>query len=107
MLYEVITVIQTINPAAVLLTGYVQQEMQGKSWLDFFVNEAQRPRMAGELAAMTLLENQEITTRDQQGDELVLQWNFVPFYDGDSLRYLIAFGYDITPLKRVEREISP
>lgn len=99
-------VIQTINPAAVLLTGYVQQEMQGKSWLHFFVSEPERPQVAGELAAMTLLENREITTRDQQGDELILQWNFVPFYEGDSLRYLIAFGYDITPLKRVEREIS-
>ena len=46
-----------------------------------------------------------VTTLDQQGEELILQWSFVPFYEGPDLKYRIAFGYDITPLKRVEREI--
>ena len=43
---------------------------------------------------------------DQQGNELVLQWTFAPFYEGPNLKYLIGFGYDITPLKKVEREIT-
>lgn len=29
----------------------------------------------------------------------------VPFYDGPNLKYQIGFGYDITQLKKVEREI--
>ncbi len=97
--------IVTVNPAAVLLTGYVQQELLGQSWLDRFVSPVERSRLFDELTQAGMLENREITTHDQQGDELILQWNFVPFYEGADLKYRIAFGYDITPLKRVEREI--
>ncbi|MGL4205690.1 MAG: ATP-binding protein [Aeromonadaceae bacterium] len=97
--------IVTVNPAAVLLTGYVQQELLGQSWLDRFVSPVERSRLFDELSQAGMLENREITTHDQQGEELILQWNFVPFYEGPELKYRIAFGYDITPLKRVEREI--
>ena len=97
--------IVTVNPAAVLLTGYVQQELLGQSWLERFVSADERTRLYDELTQAGMLENREIATQDQQGDELILQWNFVPFYEGPDLKYRIAFGYDITPLKRVEREI--
>ncbi len=94
-----------VNPAAILLTGYVQEELQGSLWLERFVSTEQRTRLSEELRQIGMLENREVTTQDQQGNELILQWNFVPFYEGESLKYRIAFGYDITPLKRVEREI--
>lgn len=97
--------IVTVNPAAVLLTGYVQQEMLGLPWLDRFVSVDERELLAKELEQVGVLENREVTTLDQQGEELILQWSFVPFYEGADLKYRIAFGYDITPLKRVEREI--
>ena len=97
--------IVTVNPAAVLLTGYAQQEMIGRNWLQRFVAASEREQLARELAPVTTLEHREIVTADQQGEELILQWSFVPFYEGDELKYRIAFGYDITPLKRVEREI--
>ena len=97
--------IVTVNPAAVLLTGYVQEELQGASWLERFVSDPERDHLSNELTDAGILENREVTTQDQQGRELILQWNFVPFYEGADLKYRIAFGYDITPLKRVEREI--
>ena len=97
--------IVTVNPAAVLLTGYVQQEMIGHPWLERFVSRDERRQIANELEQGSLLEQREVTTQDQQGEELILQWSFVPFYEGPDLKYRIAFGYDITPLKRVEREI--
>ena len=97
--------IVTVNPAAVLLTGYVQEELQGASWLERFVSTPERDHLSNELTDAGILENREVTTQDQQGRELILQWNFVPFYEGADLKYRIAFGYDITPLKRVEREI--
>ena len=97
--------IVTVNPAAVLLTGYVQEELQGASWLERFVSAPERDHLSNELTDAGILENREVTTQDQQGRELILQWNFVPFYEGADLKYRIAFGYDITPLKRVEREI--
>ena len=97
--------IVTVNPAAVLLTGYVQQEMIGLPWLERFVSLQEREQLASELVQGNMLEQREVTTQDQQGEELILQWSFVPFYEGADLKYRIAFGYDITPLKRVEREI--
>ena len=83
----------------------MQEELQGASWLERFVSTPERDHLSNELTDAGILENREVTTQDQQGRELILQWNFVPFYEGADLKYRIAFGYDITPLKRVEREI--
>lgn len=98
--------IASINPAAILLTGYHHQELLQHNWLDLFVSKEQRDELAATLAEQGALEDREITMHDQQGNELVLQWTFAPFYEGPNLKYLIGFGYDITPLKKVEREIT-
>ena len=96
----------SINPAAILLTGYAQHEMQGKNWLDLFVSPAQRASIAEQLDHLGFVDELEIHMIDQQHHELTLLWTFVPFYDGPELKYLIGFGYDITKLKRIEREIT-
>ncbi|WP_042013312.1 ATP-binding protein [Aeromonas fluvialis] len=97
--------IASINPAAILLTGYHQQELLQHNWLDLFVSPAQRDELNNILAAEGSLADKEVIMHDQQDHELVLQWTFVPFYDGLNLKYQIGFGYDITQLKKVEREI--
>ncbi|WP_042063331.1 ATP-binding protein [Aeromonas allosaccharophila] len=97
--------IASINPAAILLTGYHQQELLLHNWLDLFVSPTQREELNNILAAEGSLADQEVIMHDQQAHELVLQWTFVPFYDGPNLKYQIGFGYDITQLKTVEREI--
>ncbi|MGL5773967.1 MAG: PAS domain-containing sensor histidine kinase, partial [Aeromonas veronii] len=97
--------IASINPAAILLTGYHQQELLQHNWLDLFVSPAQREELNDILAAEGSLSDKEVIMHDQQAHELVLQWTFVPFYDGPNLKYQIGFGYDITQLKKVEREI--
>ena len=97
--------IASINPAAILLTGYHQQEILQHNWLDLFVSKAQRDELAATLADHGSIEDKEVIMHDQQGHELVLQWTFAPFYEGPNLKYLIGFGYDITRLKKVEREI--
>ena len=97
--------IASINPAAILLTGYHQQELLQHNWLDLFVSPAQRDELNNILAAEGSLADKEVIMYDQQDHELVLQWTFVPFYDGLNLKYQIGFGYDITQLKKVEREI--
>ncbi|HDN9015559.1 TPA: PAS domain S-box protein [Aeromonas salmonicida] len=101
--------IASINPAAILLTGYHQQEILQHNWLDLFVSQEQREDLTLTLT-LTLadhgaIEDKEVIMHDQQGHELVLQWTFAPFYEGPNLKYLIGFGYDITRLKKVEREI--
>ncbi len=98
--------IASINPAAILLTGYHHEELLQHNWLDLFVSQEQRDELAAILTEQGALEDREITMHDQQGNELVLQWTFAPFYEGPNLKYLIGFGYDITPLKKVEREIT-
>ncbi|WP_174704170.1 ATP-binding protein [Aeromonas dhakensis] len=97
--------IASINPAAILLTGYHQQEILQHNWLDLFVSKEQRDQLAATLADHGAIEDKEVMMHDQQGHELVLQWTFAPFYEGPNLKYLIGFGYDITRLKKVEREI--
>ncbi|MFA7257888.1 MAG: ATP-binding protein [Aeromonas bestiarum] len=97
--------IASINPDAILLTGYHQQEILQHSWLDLFVSQEQREELALILADHGSIEDKEVIMHDQQGHELVLQWTFAPFYEGLNLKYLIGFGYDITRLKKVEREI--
>ncbi|ELI6433181.1 PAS domain S-box protein [Aeromonas salmonicida subsp. salmonicida] len=97
--------IASINPAAILLTGYHQQEILQHNWLDLFVSQEQREDLTLALADHGAIEDKEVIMHDQQGHELVLQWTFAPFYEGPNLKYLIGFGYDITRLKKVEREI--
>jgi PAS domain S-box-containing protein len=98
--------IASVNPAAILLTGYHQQEIQGHNWLELFVDEAQRDPIRARIAAQEKIEDEELLMRDQDGGELTLQWTFAPFYEGEALKYLIGFGYDITRLKLIEREIT-
>ena len=97
--------IASINPAAILLTGYRQQELQQHNWQDLFVSPAQREELNDILAAEGSLADKEVIIHDHQAHELVLQWTFVPFYDGTNLKYQIGFGYDITQLKQVEQDM--
>ncbi|HDN9007480.1 ATP-binding protein [Aeromonas veronii] len=97
--------IASINPAAILLTGYHQQELLQHNWLDLFVSPTQREELNNILNEEGSLADKEVIMHDQQAHELVLQWTFVPFYEGPNLKYQIGFGYDITQLKKVEREI--
>lgn len=98
--------IASINPAAIMLTGYHQQEILHHNWLDLFVSKEQQEELALTLASQGYIEDKEVMMQDQQGHQLVLQWTFAPFYEGLNLKYLIGFGYDITRLKKIEREIS-
>ncbi|WP_033138530.1 ATP-binding protein [Aeromonas finlandensis] len=97
--------IASINPAAILLTGYHQQELLQHNWLDLFVSPSQRQEVSDILSTDGSLADKVVIMHDQQTHELVLQWTFVPFYEGPNLKYQIGFGYDITQLKKVEREI--
>lgn len=98
--------IESINPAGVLLTGYSQDEMAGKSWLDLFVDPKQRDVIKESLRKYREQKDLEIAMTDQLGESNTLLWNFVPFYQGETFKYLIAFGYDVSSLKRIEQEIK-
>jgi len=94
--------ISTINPAAVILTGYSQEELYGKSWLDIFVLEDLREELLEKLTRNESIHSIEINMNDQMGEVNTLLWTFTAFYDGIEVKYLIGFGHDITAQKEVE-----
>lgn len=97
--------IATINPAAVILTGYSQEELNQKNWLDIFVLEKRREELRNKLIANESLNSIEINMHDQMGEVNTLLWTFSAFYEGMDIKYLIGFGHDITAQKKVEEEI--
>lgn len=97
--------IATINPAAVILTGYSQEELHQKNWVDIFVLEQHKSELQEKLSANEPLHSIEIKMHDQMGEINTLLWTFSPFYEGMDLKYLIGFGHDITAQKKVEQEI--
>ena len=97
--------ISTINPAAVILTGYSQEELNQKNWLDIFVLENRREELQEKLSDNEPLYGIEINMHDQMGEVNTLLWTFSAFYEGMDIKYLIGFGHDITPQKQVEQEI--
>jgi PAS domain S-box-containing protein len=98
--------ISTINPAAVILTGYSQEELHKKNWLDIFVLADRREELLDKLSQNQSIQSIEIEMHDQMGEINTLLWTFSAFYDGMKIKYLIGFGHDITPQKQVELEIT-
>jgi len=98
--------ISSINPAAVILTRYSQEELIKKNWLDIFVLPERREELLGKLAKNEPIQSIEIEMRNKVSEEHTLVWTFSDFYDGPKLKYLIGFGHDITRQKQVELEIT-
>ncbi|MEH6346676.1 MAG: ATP-binding protein [Bermanella sp.] len=94
------------NPAGVKLCNTQQDILKGKNWLEVFCEKGMRQEMKICLANQPLPENKEIELPHSSNSSSILLWNFVPFLGGSSSCRFIAFGYDITPLKNVEREIK-
>lgn len=97
--------IATINPAAVILTGYSQEELNKKSWLDIFVLPERHEELQERLLDNEPMHSVEIDMHDQMGEVNTLLWTFSAFYEDMHIKYLIGFGHDITSQKRVEQEI--
>ena len=94
------------NPAGVKLCNKQQDILKGQNWLEVFCEKGMRQEMKICLANQPLPENKEIEFPHTSNTSSILLWNFVPFLGGNSSCRFIAFGYDITPLKNVEREIK-
>ncbi len=95
----------SINTATTLLTGYLEFEVVGKPWLDVFVEKEKKEEIRAQITASTYTTIKELTMRDQENHCLHMEWSFVPFYEGNNLKYHIAFGYDITHLKETQDQL--
>ncbi|GLS90696.1 sensor histidine kinase [Psychromonas marina] len=98
--------IATINPAAVILTGYSQEELNRENWLDIFVLPDRREELLEKLVQNESIQSLEIEMHDQMGGVNTLLWTFSAFYEGMKIKYLIGFGHDITEQKQVELEVT-
>lgn len=98
--------IATINPAAVILTGYSQEELYRKNWLEIFVLDDNKEIMRDKFTHNEAIQGIEIDMHDQMGGVNTLLWTFSAFYEGMHIKYLIGFGHDITPQKQIELEVK-
>lgn len=98
--------IVTINPAAVMLTGYIQSELLNREWIDIFVIDERKEEILSKLKTNQSINSVEINMPNNTGDINTLLWTFSPFYEGEEIKYMIGFGNDITPQKQVEVEIK-
>ncbi len=94
------------NPAGVKLCNNSQDQLKGRNWLDIFCHRNIRQEIKGHLAKSPVPENKEIEFPSSPDSNQILLWNFVPFNDNESDCRFIAFGYDISPLKKTEQTIT-
>ncbi|WP_087025540.1 PAS domain-containing sensor histidine kinase [Thaumasiovibrio subtropicus] len=97
--------VQTINKAGTDLIGMSETDAVGVSWMNLFVKADQHYEFEQVLQENPFHEEYELEMFNIEGRTKTLIWHFVPFSEGSSLRYVIAFGYDVTALKGIETEL--
>ncbi len=99
--------IVTMNSAGSKITHLAHSEMIGFSWIEIFVNPALQESVTQKLKSDKRMKDEifEVSFRDHSTPH-ILQWTFVKFYEEETLKYHIGFGYDISELKRVESAIK-
>jgi PAS domain S-box-containing protein len=97
------------NPACELTTGYAKEEVQGKCIWDLFLvpEEADRFKTNFELLRTDLLpQDYQSCWVTRHGDQRLIAWSstLLPG-NGETARYIIATGIDITERKNLEKAI--
>jgi PAS domain S-box-containing protein len=97
------------NPACELTTGYAKEEVQGKCVWDLFLlpEETDRFKANFELLRTDLLpQDYQSCWVTRHGDQRLIAWSstLLPG-NGETARYIIATGIDITERKNLEKAI--
>lgn len=95
-----------INSATTLLTGFLDIEIQGKKWIDIFVEQNKRKEILKKIQNSLHCNIKNLATTDQNGNILYLEWYFVPYFEENHIKYHIAYGYDITKLKDIQTKLE-
>lgn len=93
-----------INSAVTMQTGYLEFEILNRRWTDIFANPESAETLE-QIRNNSYSNIRELTMKDQDGRILTIEWNFVPFYEGNELRYNIAYGYDISVVKEAQNQL--
>lgn len=95
-----------INSATTLLTGFLDIEIQGKKWIDIFVEQNKRKEILKKIQNSLHCNIKNLAATDQNGNILYLEWYFVPYFEENHIKYHIAYGYDITKLKDIQTKLE-
>ena len=94
------------NPAGTALCGIEQNELMGKNWLDVYCDFSSRQEIKLLLKNLITLKNKETHFTASNNKVITLLWSFIPFNQKNSPYKLIAFGHDITEIKKFELEMK-
>ncbi len=90
------------------LTGYLEEEVIGKNWLDTFIPERERGKFAGKLKEIKdngyAIGENYILSSDSK--ELLVSWQGSLLNNtANGVQTFLAVGYDITELRTVEAQL--
>jgi diguanylate cyclase (GGDEF)-like protein/PAS domain S-box-containing protein len=97
------------NPFAERITGYTEQELLGKSWIEYLFREPEKPNMRrlferAKLGQYLRQKQANILNRDGREIELIWHYHALTNLDGRIFR-LAVIGMDITDRRALEKQL--
>jgi PAS domain S-box-containing protein len=100
--------IETVNEAAVELTGYGRGELLGRPAAELWHDPSHRELFSGERFAELLkrdvLQRSDMALRPRSGDPIAVSWTGSPLQDGERVLGLVGVARDRRDEKRLEEE---
>ncbi|MCX8123171.1 MAG: PAS domain S-box protein [Spirochaetes bacterium] len=100
--------ILTCNKAMLQATGFVLDEILGKTCCDLFIPDFGQKAFRHQLSTMKKTKATrvfECSINTKSGEEKIVQWHARPVYSNDEFDYYMFIGIDITEKKQLEKKI--
>jgi PAS domain S-box-containing protein len=98
-----------VNEAITRITGYTDEELQGKNWWTvFFPGERiQEARALQQRLVASDVTQYGVTLTAKDGLQVILEMNSANYYSAEgALQQIVGLGIDVTQRKRVEAELE-
>ncbi|MFA6003862.1 MAG: PAS domain S-box protein [Elusimicrobiota bacterium] len=97
-----------MNPAMLRVSGYTQEEVMGRDYVNDFIPECERPevlRIFKSLTtnAQTTINENHILTKD--GRQILVEWHGSPVLKGKAINYFFGVGVDISERKQAKERL--
>ncbi|MCQ4923119.1 EAL domain-containing protein [Tissierella carlieri] len=101
----------SFNPYGEKVTGYKEEEIIGKSWIDLFLYEDEKPKVKGLVeylkSGRSIKNSIGDVWRSKDNRIIELIWTDSPIYDEEgNVTQIISFGTDITDHKKLLRRLN-
>jgi diguanylate cyclase (GGDEF)-like protein/PAS domain S-box-containing protein len=101
--------IMRFNPFAERITGYTEQELLGKSWIEYLFREAEKPdmrRLLERAKTGQYLRQKQANIMHREGREIEMIWHYHPLTNLDGRIFRLAvIGMDITDRRALEKQL--